>query len=274
MSTQDHTRLIASNVTLEAGAEISRWTEDYAGTVVSCQLNAGTAGTGGDFIIDVKKNGTSQFSTKPQLDSGATNGSSQAATGGNTFVAGDYFSVIVVSVGAVAPIGLNGRLRVSYTGASVEADELVGSPGNLKVYGTDDAGVINWRAGRFLLKLTKVYSDFADASTSKTITLTTLPAGAVFNSAKAKHSASFTGGAVSAATLEVGISSDHDKYLVAFNVFQATGNATLGYNTPEVAETHAGAGTAITGTLTTTSANTDQLTAGSVDIWIEYSVII
>lgn len=120
-------------------------------------------------------------------------------------------------------------------------------------------------------KITKTFSDWATGATTNTIDLFTLPAGAIVHSVKAKHSATFTGGTVSACTLSVGITGSATKYINAHNVFQATGNTVqaIGPSAP-TAEDHAST-VAVRGTLTSTGGNLNTLTSGTVDVWILYS---
>lgn len=121
------------------------------------------------------------------------------------------------------------------------------------------------------VKVSKTHTDFAAAATTSTINLFTLAAGSIVHSVKVKHSATFTGGGVTAATLSVGIAGTLTKYVNAHNVFQATGDTVLaiGPSTP-TAENHASTVT-VQATLTTTTANTNALTSGTVDVWILYS---
>jgi len=123
-------------------------------------------------------------------------------------------------------------------------------------------------------KISKTYTDFATAGTTSTINLFTVAAGTIIHSVKVKHSATFTGGGVTAATLSVGISGSLTKYVNAHNVFQATGDTVqaIGPSAP-TAEDHANTVTT-QATLTTTTANTNALTSGTVDIWILYSQAI
>lgn len=124
------------------------------------------------------------------------------------------------------------------------------------------------------VKVTKDYSLWSTAALTNTINLYTLAAGSIVHSVKVKHSAAFTGGAISACTLGVGITGSATKYISAFDVFQAPGATvlTIGPSTP-TAENHTSS-VAITALLTSTSANLSALTAGTVDIWILYSTAV
>lgn len=122
-------------------------------------------------------------------------------------------------------------------------------------------------------KYTKLFSDFATAATSNNIDLFTLPAGGVIQAIKLKHSAAFTGGAISAYTLSVGIAASLAKYLAATSVFAAP--SATGYVLADTAgvagESHV-ASTPIKIAATSTGANLSVATAGSVDVWVLWSV--
>jgi hypothetical protein len=273
MSTQSFTYVFGTNVTLAPSAVIAYFDVDRSGEIVDCELSAETAGSGGTFTVDVLKNGVSQFAVKPELGSGVTDGAAQAANGGNTFVAGDRIKVTVIGVGSTAPVRVAVRLRVNFTGVTLHADALTGTPGNHKGYGTNESGVINWYNRRCVIKIPKTYTDFATGGTTNAISLVTLPASVVIHSVKLKHSASFSGGSIATYTIQVGITGTANKYLTASNVFQSPGDTVLFYNNCEQAETHGAGGTDIKATATSGGANLDAATSGSVAIWIEYSVM-
>lgn len=122
-------------------------------------------------------------------------------------------------------------------------------------------------------KYTKTFADFTDTDTLNTITLDTLPAGTFVHAVKMKHSAAFTGGAITAYTISVGITGSNTKYLAAKNVFQAPAEANKWCAMSPVAdgstwmEAHL-ATTTLNATATSTTGNLDAATAGSVDIWV------
>ena len=119
---------------------------------------------------------------------------------------------------------------------------------------------------------TLTYADFSTAGTSQAANLFQLPAGAMIHATRIKHSVAFAGGAISAYTVAVGISGTANKYAAAFNVHQAVGNTAFQDSTPSAlgAETLASA-TQIIATATSTGANTNAATAGSVDVWCQIS---
>lgn len=122
-------------------------------------------------------------------------------------------------------------------------------------------GTPRWR------RFTVSESDFTAAATSEAITLFTLGAGEVIHAVKIKHSAAFTGGTLSAFTLEVGISGNSTKYASAFDVFQAAADTAFQVSSVVDSENH-GSGTAIEITATSTGDNVVSATAGAAEVWV------
>jgi hypothetical protein len=114
---------------------------------------------------------------------------------------------------------------------------------------------------------TKTYTNLAAAATTNGIEVYSLPAGYCIHAVKIKHSTAFTGGAISAYTVQVGTSGTTDKYAGAFNVFQAAGDTTFQVSEAFGTENH-GSATSILLTATSTGANLDQAAAGSVTVWL------
>lgn len=108
---------------------------------------------------------------------------------------------------------------------------------------------------------------FTAGATSESIELFSLAAAGVIHGVKIKHSTAFTGGGLTAFTVEVGIVGDESKYAQAFNVFQATSNTTFQLSSVLGSENH-GAATSIKITARSTGANVSAATAGSVDVWV------
>jgi len=128
-------------------------------------------------------------------------------------------------------------------------------------------GTLRWR------KYTVGYADLAAASTTNDVELFTLPAAGVVHAVKMKHSTAFEGGAISAYTVSVGIEGTLAKYAAAFDVFQAVDNTTFAVSDAELAgESHVPAGTSVRAAATATGADLDAATAGSVDVWVLWSV--
>lgn len=122
-------------------------------------------------------------------------------------------------------------------------------------------------------KFTVVETDFTAAATSESITLFTLAAGEIIHSVKIKHSASFTGGTISAWTVEMGPAGDTDKYASAFDVFQASSDTTFQLSSSFGSENH-GSGTIIQITARSTDDDVLDATAGSVDVWVLISKVV
>lgn len=120
-------------------------------------------------------------------------------------------------------------------------------------------------------KYTKAYTDFSAASTSNSITLTSVSSGTVIQGIKIKHSTAFTGGSISAYTVSVGTTGANSLYASAFNVFQAPGNGTFQLSNNFRGEDHANPWD-VKATATSTGANLNAATQGSIEIWILSSV--
>lgn len=120
-------------------------------------------------------------------------------------------------------------------------------------------------------QFTLTHADFQEAGLEKTIELFSLPAGSIPHGVKIKHSVAFSGGAIATYTIQVGITGTLNKYLSAFNVHQAPGDAAKALQFVALAslnEESPSAATSIKVTATSTVADLDASTAGSVDIWV------
>jgi len=170
------------------------------------------------------------------------------------------------------------------TAVTIADSELVGRPsgGNVgAVTATQARTVLNVEDGADVTDATNVkssgapvwtkytvpYTSFTAAATTEDIELFSLPAGDVIHAVKLKHSASFTGGSISAYTLSVGISGTEDKYLTASDVFTAPGDAVHYLSSTVGTEDHASA-TSIRIEAISTSDNVNAATAGSADVWV------
>lgn len=117
------------------------------------------------------------------------------------------------------------------------------------------------------VKTTLSYTQFQAASTTNSITLLVLPAGGVIHSVKIKHSTAFAGTSITAMTVSVGVTGTLNKYASAFDVYQAVSDTTFQLSTGAGSENH-GSATNILATGTSTGANLNALTQGSVDVWV------
>ena len=122
-------------------------------------------------------------------------------------------------------------------------------------------------------KFTLSYSQFVADDVTADATIAMLPAGTVVHAVKQKHSVAFTGGDVSACTVSVGVSGNLTKYAAAHDVFQEVGSTVQQITGTVGTEDHA-AEVALIARLTTTTANTSELEAGTLDIWVLTSVAL
>jgi hypothetical protein len=126
---------------------------------------------------------------------------------------------------------------------------------------TPTGGALTWQ------RFTVAESAFTAAATSESITLFTLGAGEVIHAVKIKHSTAFSGGTLTAFTVEVGISGDTTKYASAFDVFQAVADTTFQLSDGLFSENH-GSTTTVQITARSTGDDVADATAGSVDVWV------
>jgi hypothetical protein len=103
------------------------------------------------------------------------------------------------------------RTLVPLNGSLVDGDSLQVSSGQ----------IVAGNRTPYFRKLTKTFSDLAQASATFDIELFLLPPGGVIHAIKLKHTVAFTGGALSAYTLSIGNSGTLSKYMAAQNVFNA-----------------------------------------------------
>lgn len=112
------------------------------------------------------------------------------------------------------------------------------------------------------------------AFTTGTINLDTLPAGAVVQAWRIKHSQAVAGPSISAATAQV--VTPNNSFGAAFDVFQAVSTTALqtGSNAATItpAENFA-ATTNLQLALTSTGANLSVATAGKINVWVKYTVL-
>lgn len=120
------------------------------------------------------------------------------------------------------------------------------------------------------------YSQFSAAAGSATLDLTNFPAGLAIEGAFCWIKAAFTGGAVSATAFSAGTTGSATAYINAVDVFTAASltkqGATLTPGTMLNMTTPNGAGT-VRLTIATTTANTNALTAGAVDLFLRLRAV-
>lgn len=172
-------------------------------------------------------------------------------------------SVLYVDA-AATKVGLKaGKNLVADAGSG--GVDLSGMTGTLQL---PAGGIVGATNAPTWTEYTVTFTQLSEAAATKTITLASLAAAGIIHGVKTKQSAAFTGGALSAFTVEVGIDGNLDKYSSAFDVFQAPGAAVMQVSggNPQ-SESHTTA-TDIKITARSTGANTNAATAGSVDVWL------
>jgi hypothetical protein len=165
------------------------------------------------------------------------------------------------TTGAVKTAGGLGVAKKLYVGTDANVSGTLSTSGFVQTGNT---------ATPYFRKYTKTYSDLSFAGLTNDIELFSLPANGYIDDVVISHSASFTGGSISAYALSVGISGNLDDLKSAFDVFQSTGpidSAKLGkvYSKSSA--------TSIRLAATSVGANLSAATAGSVDVWVKYSVL-
>jgi hypothetical protein len=87
-----------------------------------------------------------------------------------------------------------------------------------------------------------------------------------------RHTAAFTGGAITSLTVSLGVSSDYTKYSTPFNCFQSpTITAYQATNIFDIFQFNTV--TSVRLQAIASGSNLDSLAAGSLDIWIAKSIL-
>lgn len=93
----------SKNGTLAVSGGTMRFPVDGTYTIVGTRLMVGTAPTGADLVLDIKKNGSTIYTTaanRPRITAGANSGGPGATPDITSLVAGDYLTVDVLQVGS------------------------------------------------------------------------------------------------------------------------------------------------------------------------------
>lgn len=129
-------------------------------------------------------------------------------------------------------------------------------------------------------KVTTTYAAYSDTDTTKGVVIATLPAKMKIVGFYADTTAAYTGGAVTAATLKVGITAEDAAEIIASHdvfsgvVTKGLADADMGTSMTRAAQIQGGylpswsGTTAIYATINTTTANTNALTAGSTTFYL------
>jgi len=119
----------------------------------------------------------------------------------------------------------------------------------------------------FWQKHTIAYTDINTTTATFTATLYQLDPKEYVLGYTVKHSTAFAGGSVSTITVALGIAGNNDKHTTDFDVRQAVGDGVLDNTSLNLIESFANT-TTIYARFTSSGANLDSLTAGSVDVWV------
>jgi hypothetical protein len=209
----------------------------------------------------------------------------QTITGNKTFSIAPTFSSVTSAVlttnvsgtvtgssfNALDPLTTKGDLTV-HDGTNTTRLP-VGSNDQILVADSSDAEGIVWEnPNPRWRKFTYPYTSFATAATSFAVTAFTLAAGEGIDAVIIKHNTAFSGGSITAYTIEAGITGDADQYADPWDVFQSTGgavsSATQFFDVPNFDAT-----TDFVVTARSTGANTNAATAGSVDIYVRTFIL-
>lgn len=187
---------------------------------------------------------------------------------------------IIIGKGAIGA----GSNTLTLGNNSITRSLLIGNVENANTAitaGTGTGLTIN-SAGNFnrqVYKVTVTYAGFAAAALTADHTIATLPAKTKIVGFYADTTVPFTGGAVSAASLTVGKSAGGVEYIATHDVFSGAitrglADADMGTELVAAALIQGGAvvnwtaTTTVSARITTVTANTNQLTAGSVTFYI------
>lgn len=116
------------------------------------------------------------------------------------------------------------------------------------------------------------HTDFQAAAETENYSLFTLPGGGIIQGVKLKASEAFAGAGITSYKLSVGIVGALTKYSAPYDVLQAVAVGEFGFYHEQGAETHDPAGTGIVVNAVSEGADLDQSSAGTLDVWVLYSV--
>lgn len=134
------------------------------------------------------------------------------------------------------------------------------------------SGLTSSAANPVWTKYTFSHTAFQVAATSTDLELLSLPTNGMIQQVIVKHSTQFTGTGITAYTVSVGTASNFIKYTAAFNVNQTVSDTARSITIANDIESFSSS-TSIRIRATSTGADLDQSTAGSVDIWVLTSVL-
>jgi hypothetical protein len=120
------------------------------------------------------------------------------------------------------------------------------------------------------IKVTKGYADFTAAGTTINIEALNLYPAGILHGIKVKHSVIFAGSGLSTCTLSLGIAGNLTKFTTAFSLASAVSSTNYQLTQLFASEDHVSS-TSIRAAMTVAGLDLNQLTGGSVDIWLYYS---
>jgi len=121
-------------------------------------------------------------------------------------------------------------------------------------------------------KYTISHTALQTASVTNTIDLATLPLKTVLHQIMIKQSTAFAGSSITAYTLSVGITGSLQKYSASYDVFQSISDTARSITQIEDVPSFSSS-TTLKLTATSTGANLNSSTTGSVDIWLLTSLL-
>lgn len=181
----------------------------------------------------------------------------------------NFEQILDVSVGTTGATGATGAAGATGINGNTGATGLTGINGQTGVTGATGA---TGPQGLVWTKYTFGFADLAAASLTNDVAIFTLPQRGAIHQVVTKHSTSFGGGSIASYTVEVGTSLDPDRYASAFNVFGVVNDDSIQISQSSGVQSLASS-TIIRLTAHSTGGNLDTATVGSVDVWVQTSVL-
>jgi hypothetical protein len=133
--------------------------------------------------------------------------------------------------------------------------------------------IVNARSDYCMLHVIKTYADFSTAALTNSVVLFIAPPRTIVRNVKTKHSIAFSGTAITAYTVSVGVAGALEQFSSQFDVFQAVAGNTFQLSTGIGSFSHT-AGTNILATATSVGANLNAAAGtGSVEFTIELLIM-
>lgn len=248
---------------LLTGTTPASWSYSYVGTTQTPGFTT-TATAGGTTTLTVLSTQTQQFT--------GTLNETVALPVVSTLKLGDSWRLLNDSTGVVT---------VQSSGGTVVATLASGEAATPTVVAVTGTGAASWEAQKTSttgdsgggaaprwVKVTKTFADFSTAGITNTITLRALGVKEYVKDVIVKHSAAFTGGAISNYLISVGVTSSSTFYVTSFTVFAAPTD--LGYTSVSLTQSVFTwtSGTNVTIKADSVGANLNAAVAGSVDVWL------